>query len=132
MEHEIAVVVWNEFISKTNNKGIDFSFKHLETRISQIIEKTKTEICSKPMETEVQWKSTNYHGHVQEESWIKLENGKWYEIGFKNLFKGNFVHQGIKQFNDGFFDDGYFLKPFPTHAKEIILSEPLLLENGRN
>jgi hypothetical protein len=47
MEHEIAVVVWNEFISQTNNKGIDFSFKDIETRISQTIEKTKTEICSK-------------------------------------------------------------------------------------
>jgi hypothetical protein len=80
----------------------------------------------KPILVESQWKSTNYHGHVQEDSWIKLENGRWYEIGFKNQFQGNFVHQGIKQFNDGFFNDGYYLKPFPTHAKEIILSEPLL------
>jgi hypothetical protein len=98
-----------------------------------IIEKTEAQIkhetppFGKPLLAEVQWKSTNYHGHVQEESWIELENGKWYEIGFKNQYQGNFVHQGIKQFiNNHFFDDGYFLEPFPTHAKEIPLTEPLL------
>ena len=43
------------------------------------------------------WRSTNYHQHVQEEDFIELENGKWYEIGHRNQFGEDFVHQGIKQ-----------------------------------
>ena len=35
-EHELAVVIWNEFIVKTNNNEIDFSFKDLEYRIKQL------------------------------------------------------------------------------------------------
>lgn len=74
-----------------------------------------------------EWKSTNYHGHVQSDDSIKLENGKWYEIGFKNQFQGNFVHQGILMYNNGFFDEaGYHFKPFPTHAREIVLTEPVI------
>ena len=37
MEHEIAVVVWNEFVAKTSNRGIDFSFNDLEKRIKETI-----------------------------------------------------------------------------------------------
>jgi hypothetical protein len=36
MEHEIAVVVWNEFIAPTINKGCNFSFSDLEKRIKEI------------------------------------------------------------------------------------------------
>jgi hypothetical protein len=76
-----------------------------------------------------EWKSTNYHGHVQSDDSIKLENGKWYEIGFQLQFPSdkNFGHQGILMYNDGFFDEnGYHLKPFPTHAREIVLTEPVI------
>lgn len=72
------------------------------------------------------WKSTNYHGHVKTDSPIKLENGCWYEIGFRNVFGKKFVNQGIYKFNNGFFDEGgYHLKPFPTHARKIELSAPV-------
>lgn len=71
------------------------------------------------------WKSTNYHQHVQEPDFIKLENGKFYEIGHRNQFGEDFVHQGIKAYNNGFFDDCYHLKPFPTHAKEIVFTIPI-------
>lgn len=73
-----------------------------------------------------EWKSTNYHQHVQDDDFIKLENGKYYEIGFKNQFQGDFVHQGVSIYDNGFFDDaGYHLKPFPTHAKLLELSIPV-------
>lgn len=35
--HNIAVMIWNEFIVKTNNEVIDFSFKNLESKIKEII-----------------------------------------------------------------------------------------------
>jgi hypothetical protein len=40
MEHTIAVTVWNEFITKTSNKGIDFSFNDVEKRIKEVVNKT--------------------------------------------------------------------------------------------
>lgn len=72
------------------------------------------------------WKTTNYHDHCISENSIKFENGCWYEIGFKTKFDSNFIHQGIKKFQNGFMDDenDYYLKPFPTHAKKIDLSSP--------
>ena len=71
------------------------------------------------------WKTTNYHKHVQSTNEINFINGCWYEIGFQNQFNKDFVHQGIKQYNDGFLDDySYPLKSFPTHAKEIKLTIP--------
>ena len=52
-----------------------------------------------------------------------FENGEYYEIGFLNA-DDTFVHQGIRQYHDGFLDDdiSYWLKPFPTHYKKINLS----------
>jgi hypothetical protein len=37
LPHQIALVIWNEFIAKTSNQGIDFSFENLENRINEII-----------------------------------------------------------------------------------------------
>jgi hypothetical protein len=72
------------------------------------------------------WRITNYHAHVQSSLDFEFENDKWYEIGFKNQFGGNFVHQGIRKYENGLFDDnGYRLKPFPTHAREIVLTKPV-------
>lgn len=71
------------------------------------------------------WKTTNYHNnHCQSNNPIIFENEKWYEIGFQNKFQDNFSHQGIMKFNNGFKEDGYHLKPFPTHARCINLSKP--------
>lgn len=71
-----------------------------------------------------EWQKTNYGLNPPVK--CPLENGRWYEIGYMNQFGGGFGHQGIRQFNDGFMDDnGYYLKPFPTHFKEIILTEPI-------
>lgn len=56
-----------------------------------------------------------------------LENDQWYEIGHLNQFQGNFVHQGIRKYDNGFMDDNnYHLKPFPTHLKKIVLSQPYI------
>ena len=78
------------------------------------------------MKQNSEWKSTNYHQDFQEKDFIKLENGKYYEIGCKNLFQGDFVHQGILKFNDGFYDEsGYPLRPSPSHAKLIVLTIPV-------
>lgn len=77
------------------------------------------------MKEDNNWKSTNYHSHVQEQEGIELENDQWYEIGFQNQFNKDFVHQGIRQYNGGFFDDNdYHLKPFPSHARKIELTVP--------
>lgn len=67
------------------------------------------------------WQETGYH------HWrgVKLkkspfENGEYYEIGFMGATDNSFHNQGVKQFNNGFFDEGnYPLKPFPTHFKPI-------------
>jgi hypothetical protein len=62
------------------------------------------------------WSPTGYHdGSVKK---CPLINGEFYHIGFLNL-SGSFSYQGIKEFNDGFFEDGYHLKPFPTHYIKI-------------
>lgn len=70
------------------------------------------------------WKSTNVGLNPPVN--CPLENGKWYEIGSLSQFGNGFYHQGIRIFNDdGFMDDnGYWLKPFPTHFKEIELTQP--------
>lgn len=62
------------------------------------------------------WGLTGYHdGSVKS---CPLRNGEYYHIGFLD-FSGSFIYQGIKEFNDGFFEDGYHLKPFPTHYIKI-------------
>jgi hypothetical protein len=38
MKHELAVMIWNEFISQSLNYGCKFSFKDLENRIGEKIE----------------------------------------------------------------------------------------------
>ena len=71
------------------------------------------------------WKTTNYHGHVQSTDKIELTNGCWYEIGFQNALSKNFVHQGIVEYNNGFHSgDSYRITPFPTHARKIELTIP--------
>lgn len=71
------------------------------------------------------WKETGYHsfrGIKLKE--CPLENGESYHIGFMNQLDGTFVYQGIKEYNKGFFnEDGYHLKPFPTHFQKIIKPE---------
>lgn len=47
MEHEIAVLVWNEFIAQTINKGCNFSFNDLEKRIKETMDQ---EILTKAKE----------------------------------------------------------------------------------
>ena len=42
MKHELAVMIWNEFISQSLNEGCKFSFKDLENRIGEKIEELKT------------------------------------------------------------------------------------------
>jgi hypothetical protein len=37
MKHELAVMIWNEFISQSLNEGCKFSFKDLENRIGEKI-----------------------------------------------------------------------------------------------
>ena len=37
MKHELAVMIWNEFISQSLNVGCKFSFKNLEDRIGEKI-----------------------------------------------------------------------------------------------
>lgn len=63
------------------------------------------------------WSLTGYHdGSVN--IW-PFRSGEYYHIGFLDL-SGEFYYQGIKEYKDGFFDDGgYFLKPFPTHCIRI-------------
>lgn len=63
------------------------------------------------------WSPTGYHdGSVKDFPFI---NEEYYHIGFLNL-SGEFHYQGIKEYKDGFFDDGgYFLRPFPTHFIKI-------------
>lgn len=41
MKHELAVMIWNEFISQSLNYGCKFSFKNLEDRIGEKIK----EVC---------------------------------------------------------------------------------------
>lgn len=38
LEHILSVMIWNEFIAKTINKGCNFSFNNLEKRIKEIID----------------------------------------------------------------------------------------------
>lgn len=37
IEHKLAVMVWNDFIAKTSNQGVDFSFSILENKIKKIL-----------------------------------------------------------------------------------------------
>lgn len=43
MNHELAVMIWNEFISQSLNDGCKFSFKNLEDRIGQKINESINE-----------------------------------------------------------------------------------------
>ena len=64
------------------------------------------------------WKCSLYHQQEKHQK-CPFVNGRYYHIGFMN-YDGSFGYQGIRQFNDGFKDDnGYWLKPFPTHFIEI-------------
>ena len=61
MEHAIAVVVWNEFIAKTSNKGIDFSFNDVEKRIKEVVNKT-LKIEDSQLKIKQNGKKTKYSG----------------------------------------------------------------------
>ena len=43
MKHELAVMIWNEFISQSLNNGCKFSFKDLENRIGEKINELNNE-----------------------------------------------------------------------------------------
>jgi hypothetical protein len=45
MKHELAVMIWNEFISQSLNDGCKFSFKDLESRIGEEINEIKSKKC---------------------------------------------------------------------------------------
>lgn len=63
------------------------------------------------------WSMTGYHDPNVKN--CPLKDGEYYHIGFLN-YNGTFSYQGIRQFNEGFMDDdGYYLKPFPTHYMHI-------------
>lgn len=49
-------------------------------------------------------------------------DGSDYHLGNLNDFNKDFVYRGIFKFENGFFDNGYFLKPFPTHY--IYITKP--------
>lgn len=61
----------------------------------------------------------------KEDSKNPFENNKFYEIGFMCKFSMEFTHQGVLEYNNGFYVDGYYLKPFPTHYKEIFITKPI-------
>lgn len=64
------------------------------------------------------WKNSLYHKQDKSQK-CPFIDGEYYHIGFLN-FDGSFYYQGVKQFNNGFKDDdGYWLKPFPTHFIKI-------------
>jgi hypothetical protein len=46
MRHELAVMIWNEFISQSLNDGCKFSFKDLENRIGEKLEEIKSKKCN--------------------------------------------------------------------------------------
>jgi len=73
------------------------------------------------IETNNGWEETGYHhwrGIKLKESPFK--NGEYYELGFMGAYGNIFAHQGIYEFNNGFKDqNGYYLKPFPTHYKKL-------------
>ena len=71
-------------------------------------------------------------------SWIEygsepLEEGSYYEISYwkrrivwgdGSVDEGRFIHQGIVKYEDGFKEDGYWIKPSPTHVRKIDLTFP--------
>ncbi len=64
------------------------------------------------------WKNTLYHQQEKPQK-CPFEDGRYYHIGFMD-YNGSFYYQGIREFNEGFKDDnGYWLKPFPSHYIEI-------------
>jgi hypothetical protein len=67
------------------------------------------------------WQSSNYGQNPPVK--CPFDNYCWYEIGFLNHYSNIFIHQGIRQYINGFQgENGYNLKPFPTHFKKINLS----------
>jgi hypothetical protein len=63
------------------------------------------------------WLSSGYHAG-QEVRTNPFKDGKTYRLGFLN-WNGNFISQGIKTYEGGFFENGYPMNPFPTHYQEI-------------
>lgn len=66
---------------------------------------------------------------------VVIKNGTYYELAFYQptvkyvdgvVVQGSFIHQGILKYDDGFKIDSYWLRPTPTHVKELILTTPLL------
>jgi hypothetical protein len=65
---------------------------------------------------------------------VKLKNGSYYELCFwiqpsvyedGSRMEGDFKHQGIVKYNDGFLDaTGFDIKPTPSHVREIQLTKP--------
>ena len=71
------------------------------------------------------WKPTNYG--VKPLVDCPLINNNFYEIGYYDSLSKSFHHQGVRKFFDGFKDDdNYYLKPFPSHYKEVVLIEPTI------
>lgn len=56
-----------------------------------------------------------------------FKNHKLYRIGVLN-YDGSFTEQGVKEWKDGFFENGYPIKPFPTHYQVVEdIKPPLFL-----
>lgn len=145
-KQEVIQEAWLEFMTESDYKNLkidDNGFCNYQCRryinssrwdelYSRVKSggKTGRDIIYRPkslsgIETNNGWQETGYH------HWrgVKLEktpfkNGEYYEIGFMSATDNSFHNQGIKQFNNGFLDEGnYPLKPFPTHFKPISKSD---------
>lgn len=66
------------------------------------------------------WRITNYHQHVQSSMDFKFENDKWYEIGFRNQFAGNFVHQGIRRYENKLSSMGVYVSGIADQYGRIL------------
>ncbi len=70
------------------------------------------------------WKSSGYH-EKETDNKCPFENESYYHIGFLN-YDNSFLYQGIHKYNDGFIEDTYHIRPFPTHY--ITIKSPELPE----
>lgn len=69
------------------------------------------------------WIPTNYHQISETKGKVyNFKEGAYYHIGVLN-YDGEFRYQGIHKFENGFKEDTYHIKPFPTHI--IPINKPI-------
>lgn len=59
MEHEIAKIVWNEFIAQSLNEGMKFSFKDLEKRIKEVLNSHNLSVSDSLLNSDKEIKTKN-------------------------------------------------------------------------